>query len=106
MPISWYRVTRSSYSGSGFDREHNTPSADRTKSAEDNSATFLMTNMIPQAPNNKQETWANLEDYTLTFVRNGMEVYMVMGSYGIGGTGDNGTARTIDNGKVTVPSRI
>ncbi|RDV13310.1 DNA/RNA non-specific endonuclease [Pontibacter diazotrophicus] len=106
LPQGWYRVTTSSYTGSGFDRGHSTPSADRTKSEEDNSATFLMTNIIPQAPNNNQETWANLEDYTRDLVQDGMEVYVVMGSYGVGGTGDNGTARTIDNGKVTVPNRI
>ncbi|MFD3002682.1 DNA/RNA non-specific endonuclease [Pontibacter toksunensis] len=106
LPQGWYRVTTSSYTGSGFDRGHNTPSADRTKSEDDNAATFLMTNIIPQAPNNNQETWANLEDYTRDLVRDGMEVYVVMGSYGIGGTGDSGTARTIDNGNVTVPNRI
>lgn len=106
LPQGWYRVTTSSYSRSGFDRGHNTLSADRTKSEEDNSATFLMTNIIPQAPKNNQETWANLEDYTRDLVEDGMEVYVVMGSYGVGGTGDSGTARTIDNGRVTVPNRI
>jgi len=106
LPEGWYRVTASSYTGSGFDRGHNTPSADRTKSEEDNSATFLMTNMIPQAPRNNQETWADLEDYTRDLVGEGMEVYAVMGSYGEGGTGSQGSARTIDEGRVTVPSRI
>ena len=80
LPQGWYRVTTSSYTGSGFDRGHNTPSADRTKSEEDNSATFLMMNIIPQAPKNNQETWANLEDYTRDLVGDGMEVYVVMGS--------------------------
>ena len=106
LPEGWYRVKSSSYSGSGFDRGHNTPSADRTKSEEDNAATFLMTNMIPQAPRNNQETWANLEDYTRDLVKQGQEVYVIMGSYGVGGTGTNGTAKKIDDGKVTVPSRI
>ncbi len=106
LPEEWYHVTASSYRGSGFDRGHNTPSADRTKTAADNSATFLMTNMIPQAPKSNQELWANLEDYTRGLVRQGMEVYVVMGSYGRGGTGSNGSAKTIDNGRITVPSRI
>ncbi|WP_237586919.1 DNA/RNA non-specific endonuclease [Pontibacter russatus] len=106
LPEGWYRVTASSYSGSGFDRGHNTPSADRTKSEEDNAATFLMTNMIPQAPRNNQDTWGNLEDYTRELVGQGQEVYVVMGSYGVGGTGSNGLARKIDEGHVTVPSRI
>lgn len=107
LPEGWYRVKASSYSGSGFDRGHNTPSADRTKSVEDNAATFLMTNMIPQAPKNNQETWANLEDYTRELVQAGQEVYVIMGSYGTGGTGSNGgTVNKIDEGRVTVPSRI
>ncbi|RDV11963.1 hypothetical protein DXT99_23360 [Pontibacter diazotrophicus] len=66
---------------------------------------MLGAHIIPQALNNNQETWANLEDYTRDLVRDGMEVYVVMGSYGIGGTGDSGTARIIDNGNITVPGR-
>ena len=65
-----------------------------------------MTNMIPQAPRNNQETWAGLEDYTRELVEQGQEVYVIMGSYGEGGTGSNGSARKIDEGRVTVPSRI
>ncbi|SNC77636.1 endonuclease G [Hymenobacter gelipurpurascens] len=106
LPAGWYPVQGTSYSGSGFDRGHNTPSADRTATVADNSATFLMSNMIPQAPNNNQRTWANLENYTRTLVTATQEVYVVMGSYGKGGTGSNGYATTIDQGRVTVPARI
>jgi endonuclease G, mitochondrial len=106
LPNSWYKVTASAYTGSGFDRGHNIPSADRTKTVIDNSATFLMTNMIPQAPNHNRQTWASLEDYTRQLVEQGMEVYVVMGSYGSGGTGSNGPRQTIDQGRVTVPSYI
>ncbi|RYY67136.1 MAG: DNA/RNA non-specific endonuclease [Chitinophagaceae bacterium] len=106
LPSGWYRVGSTSYSGSGFDRGHNCPSADRTYSVADNSATFLMTNMIPQAPTNNQQTWANLENYARTLVNQGNEVYIIMGSYGTGGTGSNGTANTIDAGRITVPNRI
>ena len=49
LPAGWYQVQASSYSGSGFDRGHNCPSADRTSTVAANSSTFLMTNMIPQA---------------------------------------------------------
>lgn len=106
LPQGWYQVTADSYRGSGFDRGHNTPSADRTRTEADNSATFLMTNMIPQAPENNQQTWANLEDYTRRLVADGMEVYVIMGSYGKGGTGSSGRATAIDQGRVTVPARI
>lgn len=104
LPVGWYRVGSSSYSGSGFDRGHNCPSADRTGSASDNAATFLMSNMMPQAPNNNQQTWASLENYCRTLVAAGNELYVICGSYGKGGTGANGTASTIDEGRVTVPA--
>lgn len=106
LPSGWYQVGATSYSGSGFDRGHNCPSADRTSSVSANSATFLMTNMIPQAPNNNQQTWNNLESYGRSLVNAGNEVYIIMGCYGQGGTGSNGTVNTIDNGRVTVPARV
>lgn len=106
LPSGWYQVQSTSYSGSGFDRGHNCPSADRTSSTVANQATFLMSNMIPQAPNNNQQTWANLENYARSLVTAGNEVYIVMGSYGTGGTGSNGFVTTVDAGHVTVPSNV
>jgi endonuclease G, mitochondrial len=106
LPAGWYRPGASSYSGSGFDRGHQCPSADRTRSVADNSATFLMSNMAPQAPNNNQRTWAALEDYCRTLVGQGNELYIICGSYGTGGKGSNGTATTVDQGRVTVPARF
>lgn len=106
LPVGWYQVGATSYSGSGFDRGHNCPSADRTSTVAANSATFLMTNMIPQSPRNNQQTWGNLEDYTRTLVNAGNEVFVIMGNYGIGGTGSAGFATTINTGKITVPSNI
>ncbi|WP_428331522.1 DNA/RNA non-specific endonuclease [Mucilaginibacter sp.] len=106
IPMGWYQVESNSYSGSGFDRGHNCPSADRTSSTNANAATFLMTNMIPQAPNNNESTWANLENYLRSQVTAGNEVYIVMGSYGSGGTGSNGPATTVNNGHVNVPSNV
>lgn len=107
LPTGWYQVQNSSYSGSGFDRGHNCPSGDRTSTTEANSATFLMTNMMPQAPNNNQQTWANLENYTRSLVNAGNEVYVIDGNYGQGGTGSlGGVTNTINNGNVTVPANI
>ncbi|MDB5268766.1 MAG: endonuclease [Hymenobacter sp.] len=105
LPSGWFKATNSSYTGSGFDRGHNCPSADRTGSVADNSATFLMTNMMPQAANNNQQTWANLENYERTLVAQGYELYVICGSYGSGGTGVNGYATTIASGNITVPAR-
>ena len=106
LPRQFYPVTPKSYSGSGFDRGHNCPSADRTGTLDDNSATFLMSNMVPQAPHNNQQTWAHLEEYTRAQVQKGQEAYVLMGGYGRGGTGKNGPAQTLDQGRVTVPARL
>ncbi len=65
VPADWFRVSEFDYVGSGFDRGHMVPNADRDKetSTPINQATFLMTNMIPQSPDNNQGPWANLEGY-------------------------------------------
>jgi len=106
LPSNYYQVQSNSYSGSGFDRGHNCPSGDRTSSTEANSSTFLMPNMIPQAPNNNQKAWASLESYLRAEVQKGFEVYIIMGSYGKGGTGSIGFAETINGGKIVVPKRV
>ncbi|MDT5270442.1 MAG: endonuclease mitochondrial [Acidobacteriota bacterium] len=107
LPAGWYQVQGTDYSGSGFDRGHHCPSADRTLTVADNSSTFLMTNMMPQAPDNNQGPWANMENYLRTLVSSGNELYIIMGGSGSGGTGSNGgTTTTIANGHVAVPSQV
>ncbi len=63
-----------------------------------------MTNILPQAPVNNQQTWNNLEQYLRTLVTAGNELYIISGGAGIGGSGNNGPANTIANGHVTVPN--
>lgn len=107
LPSSWYKVTHSDYTGSGFDRGHNCPSADRTLTSTENQGTFYMSNIIPQAPNLNQQGWASLENYCRNLVQyQGKELYVIMGSYGTGGTGRYGYASKIANNKVTVPDRV
>ncbi len=105
LPTGCYRVQSTDYSGSGFDRGHMTPSADRTSSVANNSATFLMTNFIPQAPDNNQGVWANLEDFSRTLVAQGRELYIISGGSGSGGTGSAGARTTIAANRIVVPSR-
>jgi DNA/RNA endonuclease G (NUC1) len=105
LPDGWYQVNEFSYSGSGFDRGHMTPSADRTFNFEENAATFLMTNMIPQAPDNNQGPWEQLESYARQLLTEGNEVYIISGGYGQGGTGRNGFMTTVDQGRVVVPAQ-
>lgn len=85
LPTGWYRVQAGDYSGSGYDRGHMCPSGDRTKTVADNSSTFLMTNMIPQAPDNNQITWAGLESYCRTLAGQGNELYIISGGWGTSG---------------------
>ena len=92
---SWFHVKKSSYNKSGYARGHHCPSADRTNTEEDNSATFLMTNIMPQASNNNSGPWEKLEKYCRTLVSQGKELYIYAGGYGSQGT--------IDHGHVTVP---
>jgi endonuclease G len=111
LPSTFYRVSGSDYSGSGFDRGHMAPSADRTNTVSNNSATFLMTNMIPQAPDNNQGVWANLENYARTLVSQGKELYIISGPAGSCGTGSNGTkcslaAATSPSNSITVPASV
>ncbi|MDQ3799157.1 MAG: DNA/RNA non-specific endonuclease [Acidobacteriota bacterium] len=96
LPSGWYRVTASDYTNSGYDRGHMCPSADRTLTVADNSSTFLMTNMIPQAPDNNQQTWANLESYSRTLAGGGNELYIISGGQGTGGF--------IAAGRVAIPA--
>ncbi len=95
LPEKWYHVHEGSYRLTGFDRGHMCPSADRTNTPTDNSATFLMTNMIPQAPNNNQGPWAALEIYCRELVKQGKELYIYCGGFGSQGF--------IDSGRVQIP---
>lgn len=79
LPDSFDRVTPGDYTRSGFDRGHMCPSADRSNSREDNNATFLMTNIVPQAGGNNQGPWKELEDYTRDQIEKGKEAYIVAG---------------------------
>ena len=102
---TWYRVQATDFSNSGFDRGHMVPNADRDKetSIPINQATFLMSNMVAQSPDNNQGPWADLENFLRTLTP-ANELYIVAGPAGSGGTGSNGFATTIANGHVAVPS--
>jgi endonuclease G, mitochondrial len=104
LPAGWERVKPSDYTGSGFDRGHMTNSEDRSRSPEDNIPTFLMTNIIPQSPDNNRGVWVQLENYCRQLVRSGKELFIVSGGYGQGGIGEKGLKATVGQGKVVVPA--
>jgi len=103
LPATFFKATTSNYTNTGFDRGHMCPSADRNGSSSDNAATFLMTNIMPQAPMLNQQPWENLEDYCRSLTAAGYEMYIISGGYGQGGTGSNGgTTNTIAGGAINV----
>lgn len=96
LPAGWYQVQNSDYSGSGYNRGHMCPSGDRTNSVENNSATFLMTNMVPQISENNQGPWEEFETYCRSLAAQGNEIYIY--------SGPAGNIGTIAQGRIVVPA--
>ena len=95
LPTGWSRIKTENYTNSGYDRGHMIPSGDRTRNKKDNVATFLMTNVLPQAADNNRyftpyptpqtglrPAWYNFEKFTQNLAYNGQEVYVIAGGYG------------------------
>ena len=97
LPKGFYQATPGEYRRSGYDRGHMVPSGDRTDTPPDNSITFLMTNIFPQASENNRGPWRELEQYGRDLVyQEGKALYVIGGIYGNRGT----------VGRVTVPGRV
>jgi endonuclease G, mitochondrial len=104
LPAGWFKVMPRNYTGSGFDRGHIVPAADRDRTPEDAAAVFYMSNIAPQAPDNNRGPWEKLESYCRTLVKSGKELYIIAGPTGKGGIGSAGSATTIASNKITVPA--
>lgn len=106
LPNNFYKVAHSHYTNTGYDRGHLCPSDDRDGSISDNDATFLMTNIIPQAPNLNRISWLALENYGRKLITEGKEMYIIAGGYGTGGVASSTSslANTINNGQIEVPA--
>jgi endonuclease G len=63
LPPGFYRVRHEDYVGSGYDRGHMVRSEERTKTPEDNKATFLLTNVLPQYHDLNAGPWLRLEEH-------------------------------------------
>lgn len=95
LPKGWTRITPTDYTGSGFDRGHVCPNADRYSSREAADSTFVMTNMTPQTGDLNRGPWQKLEGDLRFLVNRGNDVYIYAGVYG-----DKGKIKK----KVTIPS--
>jgi DNA/RNA endonuclease G (NUC1) len=104
LPATLPRLTTADYTGAGdfhgyaIDRGHLARSFDRTAGSLDNATTFYFSNIIPQAADQNQGPWAQLENDLGNFARNeDREVYVLAGA-----TGNKGTLK--NEGKVVIPT--
>ncbi|MFI5351300.1 MAG: DNA/RNA non-specific endonuclease, partial [Elusimicrobiota bacterium] len=110
VPQGWLQVVPAEYENTGFDKGHMCNSKDRTRDTASNSATFLMTNMVPQSPKNNEHTWEGLEQYSRVLASKGDELYIVSGPWGKGGEGSKGKMDTLTvkrgavNAEIVVPA--
>lgn len=95
LPSNFKRARYYDYSGSGYQRGHMLPSADRFADATLNGETFLMTNIVPQEGDLNEYPWERLESHARSLVYRGSETYTIAGVYG-----DKGKLKD----KVTVPT--
>ncbi len=104
LPSSFNKITKNDYAHSGFDRGHLCPSEDRDANKEDNKATFLMSNMIPQSPHLNRITWVALEAYCRKLIDAGDELYIIAGGSGSGGIGESGEVSKKIEENINVPA--
>lgn len=96
LPGNLQRIGYYDYSGSGYDRGHLVPSADRFGNAKLNEETFMMTNIVPQTGALNQYPWEKLESYVRSQVwSRKFDAYQIAGGYG---------EQEILKGKVVVPT--
>ena len=98
LPQALPQAQLDDYVGSGFDRGHMCPSADRTLNTAANSQTFFLSNMVPQAANNNRGPWASLEIELRDLAWTGKELFMISGPV------FSGTPHTVGNG-LAVPDK-
>lgn len=91
------RAELADYARSGWDRGHMSPNKDMPD-RNSQGATFLLSNMIPQAPMHNQHLWESIEHATRALVLKGEEAYVVTGPAFLGNV-----QRT---GNVAIPTHV
>jgi uncharacterized repeat protein (TIGR01451 family) len=96
LPASFYPVPTNGF-GSGYDRGHMCPSADRTDTVAHNELVFIMSNIIPQASLQNQNIWTTFETYCRsTLLPGGKELLIMCGPSLF-------TTNKLDSNHVTIP---
>ena len=106
---SQYRSLLTDYSGSGFDRGHLCPSADRQCSSEQNRQTFFLSNMQPQYHAHNGGKWSSLEGYVRTMAEGYCDTLYVVKAATINdvtlnGSKQSGLLSEMCNGTLYVPA--
>jgi DNA/RNA endonuclease G (NUC1)/uncharacterized protein YjdB len=80
LPAGAYHENDVDYVNSGYNRGHMVQSESRTTTEQENAATFLLTNILPQAAKNNQVVWLGFENFLNDLARNqGKDVYIIAG---------------------------
>jgi endonuclease G len=90
----------SDYNGNPYDRGHLAPAGDNTQNTKVMSESFLLSNMVPQVPNNNRGIWKQLETFVREWTLKGLDIYVVSGTI------YSRNSKTIGDNKVGVPDKI
>ena len=104
--LPFTRYTTADYTGAGtfhgyaIDRGHLVRSFDREAGSLDNAVSYYFSNIVPQAADNNQGPWSDLENELGGFAQSGSyEVYVIAGA-----SGSKGTVK--DEGLITIPQHM
>lgn len=78
LPDGFYRARHEDYVGTGYDRGHMVRSEERTRTPDDNKATFLLTNILPQFHDLNAGPWLRLEERCQELAQKGNHELFVM----------------------------
>ncbi len=79
LPSGTPQAFNSDYDGTGYARGHMCPSADRSDTSANNQATFLLTNVVPQAPTLNNGPWKGLENEERQIAASGKTAFVIAG---------------------------
>ncbi|MBX3160828.1 MAG: DNA/RNA non-specific endonuclease [Deltaproteobacteria bacterium] len=79
LPTDYYHPVHDDLTNSGFDRGHMVRSEERTRTADSNRATFVMSNVLAQRADLNRGPWYDFERYVQREVGEGRDAYMLAG---------------------------